>query len=162
MVGGLADVVQQAAAPGQLAVEVHFLGQHAGDEGHLDAVPQHVLAVAGAEVEPSQQIHQPLVQAVDVGLDAGLLAQLLDVPFHLRLRAGDDLLDPRGVDAAVGDEFLQREPGDFAADHVEGGDDHHAGRVVDDHVHAGGLLEGQDVSPFAAELERMSLGRKPG
>ena len=68
-----------------------------------------------------------------------------------RLRAGDDLLDPRGVDAAVGDQLFQRQPGDLAADRVEGADDHHAGRVVDDHVHAGGLLEGADVPPLAAD-----------
>ena len=69
-------------------------------------VPQHVLAVAGAEVQPAQQVDQPLVQAVDVGLLAGLLAQLLDVPLQLLLRGDDDFLDPRGVDAAVGDELV--------------------------------------------------------
>ena len=65
VVGRLADVVQQAAAPGQRAVEADFLGHHAGDEGHFDAVPQHVLAVAGAEMQPAQQVDQPLVQAAD-------------------------------------------------------------------------------------------------
>ena len=61
VVGRLADVVQQAAAAGQLAVEAHLLGQHAGEEGHFDRVPQHVLAVAGAEVQPAQQVDEPLV-----------------------------------------------------------------------------------------------------
>ena len=72
-----------------------LFGQHPGQEGHLDRVPQHVLAVAGAEVEPPQQVDDPLVQAVDVHFLAGRFAQLLDVPLQLLLRLGDDLLDPR-------------------------------------------------------------------
>ena len=111
VVGRLADVVQQAAAPGQRAVQADFVGQHAGDERHLDAVAQHVLAVAGAEVQPAQQVHHPLVHAVDVDLLAGLLAQLLDVPLQFLLRGGDDLLDARGMDAAVGDQLVQRRCG---------------------------------------------------
>ena len=42
-------------------------------------------------------------------------------------------------------------PGDLAADGVEAADDHHAGRVVDDHIDAGRLFEGADVAPFAAD-----------
>ena len=51
VIGGLADVVQQPAAAGQPAVEPHFLGQHAGEKGDFDRMPQHVLAVAGAEAQ---------------------------------------------------------------------------------------------------------------
>ena len=47
--------------------------------------------------------------------------------------------------------FDQRQAGDLAADVVEGADDDDAGRVVDDHVDAGRLLEGADVAPFAAD-----------
>ena len=36
VVGRLADVVQQAAAAGQGAVQADLLGHHAGDEGHFD------------------------------------------------------------------------------------------------------------------------------
>ena len=117
---------KQAAAPGQDAVQPDLFGQHPGQERHLDRMPQHVLAVAGAEVQPAQQVDDPLVQAVDVDLLAGRLAQLLDVPLHFLLRLGDDFLDPRGMDAAVGDQLVQREPGDLAADRVEGADDDHA------------------------------------
>ena len=41
--------------------------------------------------------------------------------------------------------------GDLAANVVEGADDDHPGRIVDDDVHAGGLLEGADVAAFAAD-----------
>ena len=43
-------------------------------------------------------------------------------------------------------------PGDLAAHRVEAADDDHdARRVVDDHVHAGRLLEAADVAPLAAD-----------
>ena len=151
MVGRLADVVQQAATPGQGAVEADFLGHHAGDEGHFHAVPQHVLAIAGAEMQATQQADQPLVQAADGQFLAGVLAQLLDVLLQLLLRGQHDLLDPSGVDAAVGNERVQGQPGHFPADHVEAADDDHARRVVDDQVDAGGLFEGADVAALAAD-----------
>ena len=47
--------------------------------------------------------------------------------------------------------FFERQPGDLAADGVEAADDHHARRVVDDHVDAGRFFEGADVAPFAAD-----------
>ncbi len=80
-----------------------------------------------------------------------LLAQPADVVLHLLLRLLDDLLDPGGMDPAVLDQLLERELGDLAADAVEPRDDDHAGRVVDDHVDAGGLLEGADVPALAAD-----------
>ena len=90
VVGRLADVVQQAAAAGQLAVKSHHLGQHAGEEGHFDAVPQHVLAVAGAEMEPAEQVRPAARAARGRRLPGRLLARLLDVPLQLLLRLGDE------------------------------------------------------------------------
>src|SRR5205807_2582743 len=87
----------------------------------------------------------------DVGIQHRLPADLLDVLLHLGGRLGDDLLDARRVDAAVLDQLGQGEAGRLAADFVEGADDHHAGRVVHDHVHAGAFLEGADVAPLAAD-----------
>ena len=124
---------------------------------HLDAVSQDVLAVAGAEMQTPKQIDQPFVQAVDVGLHAGLFAEFLHVPFEFLLCACDDFLDARRMDASVGNQLFERKPGHLAADHVEGADDHHAGRVVDDHIHAGRFLEGSDVAALAADDAALHL-----
>ena len=102
-------------------------------------------------MEPAQEVDQTLVQAVDFGFLAGRLADFLNVLFQFALGGHNDFLDPRGVDAAVGDEFFQGHAGDFAANHVEGADDDHSRRIVDNHVHAGGFFKGADVSPFAAD-----------
>ena len=114
-------------------------------------MPQHVLAVAGAEVQPAQQVDQPLVQAAEGQFLTGVLAELLDVLVQFLLRGSNDLLDPCGVNAAVGDERVEGQAGDFPADHVEAADDDHARRVVNDQVHAGGLFEGADVATFSAD-----------
>ena len=61
------------------------------------------------------------------------------------------------MDATVGHELGQGHAGDFAADRVEGADDDRLGRVVDDQVHSGGLLEGPNVAPFAADDAALHL-----
>ena len=63
----------------------------------------------------------------------------------------DDFLDARRVDAAVGDQPLDRLLGDLAAVGIEAGQDDRARRVVDDQVDAGGELERADVASLAAD-----------
>ncbi len=94
---------------------------------------------------------QLFMQAGDVRLLRGGLAELADVLLHLLLRFADDFLDAGRMDAAVLDQLFERELGDLATDVVEAGDDDDAGRVIDDHVNTGGFLEGADVAAFAAD-----------
>ena len=67
------------------------------------------------------------------------------------LGLAEHLLDARRVDAAVGDQLLEREAGDLAAHAVEAREHDRLGRVVDDEVDAGDLLEGADVATLAAD-----------
>ena len=90
-------------------------------------------------------------------LVGGGLAGLADDQVDLGLGLRDDLLDPAGVDPAVADELRQRDPGDLAADGVEAAEDHGLGRVVDDQVDAGRLLEGPDVAALAADDPALHL-----
>ena len=61
------------------------------------------------------------------GLLHGLLADLRRMrPPSRCFGLGDDFLDPRGMNAPVGDQLVQRQPGDLAAHRVEAADDHHA------------------------------------
>ena len=151
VIDGLADVVEQAAAPGQGAVQAEFIGHDLAEEGDLHAVLEDVLAVAGAVAQAPQQVGLLAVEPAHVGVHTGLLAALADGLGDLLADFGDDLLDAGGVDAAVGDELLEGQAGDLAADGVKGADHHHAGGIVHDHVHAGGLLESPDVAAFAAD-----------
>ena len=96
-----------------------FFGHRAGDERHFDRVPQHVLAVAGAIVEPTEQIDDAFVEAADLRFLHGFFAVAADLAVDFFLRFGDEFFDARGVDAAIGDELVERDLGDFAADRVE-------------------------------------------
>ena len=49
------------------------------------------------------------------------------------------------------EQLLERHAGDLAAHAVEAGEDHRVGRVVDDEVDAGEVLEGADVAALAAD-----------
>jgi hypothetical protein len=55
------------------------------------------------------------------------------------------------VDAPVLQQLLERHAGDLAADAVEAGEDHRVGRVVDDEVDPGEVLERADVAALAAD-----------
>ena len=151
VVHGLSDIVQQAAAPGGLAVEAKFLGDDLPQVGDLHGMLQHVLSIAGAEVQPPQQIHKFTVQPADVGLHGGLLAVFGNLLVDFLLGGGDDLLDAGRMDPPVLDEFLQRAAGNFPPHRIETGYHHDSGGIVNDNVHAGGLLESSDVAALAPD-----------
>ena len=55
------------------------------------------------------------------------------------------------MDPAILNQLGQGQLGGLPANVVEGADDDHAGRVVDDDVDAGGFFEGADVAAFPAD-----------
>ena len=151
VVDGLADVMQKSGALGRDHIDAQFRGQQARDVGHFDRVVQHVLAVAGAVAHPAQQTDELGMQAVDVGLKHGAFAFGLDGGVDFLLRLGDHLFDAGGVNAAVLNELLQRETGNFPPHRVKAGDGDGLGRVVDDQIAAGQGFDAADVASFAAD-----------
>ena len=119
VVDGLADVVQQAAHLGDLDVGPDLGGDDRRQVAGLDDVVEHVLAVAGPEPEAAEGLDDVGREAGDAGVVGGLLAGLAHDRVDLGAGLGDDLLDASRVDAAVGDELGDRQPGDLAADRVE-------------------------------------------
>ena len=91
------------------------------------------------------------VEPLDAGVERGLVAGLVHLLADERLGLLEHLLDAGGMDAAVGDESLQGDAADLAADGVEAGEHDRLGGVVDDQVDAGELLEGADVAALAAD-----------
>ena len=153
----LADVVEQAGAFGLLHIQAQFRGHHAAQKGHFERVLEDVLAVTGAVLQAADQVDQVHVHAVGADIEGCLLAGLADA--HLQV-LGDLLhhfLDPRRVDAAVGNELFQRQPGHLAADRVEAGEDDRLGGVVDDDVDARGRLDGADIPAFPTDDASLHL-----
>ena len=151
VVDGLAQVVQQTGPLGQLGVRAQLRGHQSREVGDLERVDQHVLPVARAELQPAEQLDQFGSQAVDVGVEGRLLAGLLDLLVDLLLGLGEHLFDLGRMDATVGHQLGQRQAGDLAAHGVEPREHHGFGRVVDDEVDAGQVLEGADVAPLAPD-----------
>ena len=71
VVDRLADVVEQAAHLGDLDVGADLGGDDRGQAAGLDDVVEHVLAVAGPELEPAEQLDDLGGQARDAGLVGG-------------------------------------------------------------------------------------------
>jgi hypothetical protein len=153
----LAHVMEQAPPLGQCLVEVQ-LGRHgAGQPGYLLRMIQDVLPVRSPVAHASDQLDQFRMQAVYSGIIGGLFSQLDQLTVQLRLDLLNDLLDPARVNATVGDQRLQRPAGDFPSDWVEARDDDGIRGIVDDDVHAGGRLEGPDVTPLASDDPALHL-----
>ena len=93
MVGGLANVVQQSAAAAQGTVQADQFRQHPRQESDLDRMAQHVLAVAGAKVQASQQVDDAGGQPWHIGFVDRLFALLLNELLHLLSRFRRDLFD---------------------------------------------------------------------
>ena len=105
---GLADVVQQRGAARGLGRGAELVGHHRGEVGALDRVREHVLAVARAVLQAAEDLRELGVEALDVGVEARLLAGLGDVALQLGLGLVVGLLDPGRMDAAVLEQLLER------------------------------------------------------
>src|SRR5579875_1145158 len=61
------------------------------------------------------------------------------------------------MDAAVGNQALQRDASDFSANRVVARDDHRFGRVVDDYIDAGRGFDRADIAPLAPDYPPFHL-----
>ena len=147
----LAEVVEHRGALRRLHARAE-LGRHdPGQVDDLERVLEDVLAVARAEAQAAEDVHELLVEGAAVRLEHGLLAGLADDILDLRLRLVVHLLDPGRVDAPVLDQLRQRQARDLAAQAVERREDDRVRRVVDDEVDARQVLERADVAPLPAD-----------
>ena len=151
MVDGFADVVQKTRALEGRGIEAKLVGHDLAHTSNLNGVVEDVLAVGSAVAQGTQGPHELRMDVVDLEVEAGLLAGLEHLGVDLIGGLVEELLDARRMNAAVGDEVLEGDTGDLAADRVEARKLHGLGRVVDDEVHAGHLLEGTNVATLAAD-----------
>ena len=157
VVQGLADIVEQAGPLGSIHVQAQLRGHEAGNVADLDGVLEDILAIAGAVVETAQHLLDLRVEAADAGLQGGALAFALDDGVHLAAGLLHHLLNVGGVDAAVGNELLQGNPGHLTADGLKAGDRNGLRGVIDDEIHTGESLNGADIAAFTADDTALHL-----
>ena len=85
VIDGLADVMEQTRALGELHIRAQLRRHQTGQMADLDAVLEHVLAVARAIAHAAKQLDQLVVDAVHVRFEDGLLAGLANLIVHLAL-----------------------------------------------------------------------------
>ena len=159
VVDGLAEVVKEAGPLGCDLVDAELGGHDAAERGDLRGVGQDVLSERGAIAQRAEGLDELGVQVVDAGVEGGLLPGLADALGDEGLGLLVELLDAGGVDAAVGDQVLERNAGGLATHRVEAREHDGLGRVVDDEGHAGDLLEGADVAALAADDAALEVVR---
>src|SRR5262245_58345095 len=95
----------------------------------FDEVPKHVLAIAGAVLEPPKQPDHLRMDVGDADLRHRVLAGAADAFLDLGHRPLVDLFDPCGMDAPVLDELLEGHPRGLATYRVEAAQHDRLGRV---------------------------------
>ena len=147
----LADVVEHCRTLRRLHARLQLRRHDSGEVHDLERVLEDVLAIARAEAEPAEDLHELLGEGAAVRLEDRLLARLAHDLLDLRLRLVVRLLDPRRVDPAVFEELRDGQAGDLTAKPVEGGEHDRVRGVVDDEVDTGEMLEGADVAALPAD-----------
>ena len=91
------------------------------------------------------------MKAADAALEGDPFALGFDGGVHLPAGLFHHLLNVGGVDAPVGNQFLQGQTGDLPADGLEAGDGDGFRRVVNDEVYTRQGLNGTDIPAFPAD-----------
>ena|SRR5437660_4592392 len=104
LVNGFAHIMEQRSSLTYIYIGTQLMGDSCCQDRNFDRVGQHVLSVAGTEVEPTQDLEQLRLQAVNIGFKGGILASLANDRIHLLPRFGDNVFDAGRMDASVEDE----------------------------------------------------------
>lgn len=72
VISGFADVMEEAAASGECAIESELFGHHAGEVRDFDGVLPDILAVGDAKMESAHEVHEFGVESADAGFFAGV------------------------------------------------------------------------------------------
>ena len=138
-------------------VHAKLRGHQTGDMGNLNGVIQNVLTVRGTVLLASKNLDQLGVQIVNAGLIAGAFALFADSTVNFLARLFHHVLNAGGMNAAVHNELLQRQPGNLPANGVEAGNGDGFGGIVDDQIDAGNGLQCADVPAFPADDAALHL-----
>jgi len=98
----LADVVEQAGAFGNPNVQSELTRHQTHEMGDFHRMIEQVLRVAMTEMQPAKDFHNIIRKRRQAGFGNRSFAQPDDRFVHFLVHLGDDLLDPRGVNAPVG------------------------------------------------------------
>ena len=91
------------------------------------------------------------MQPVNAQIDRRAFSHLDDLLLDLFLHLGHHLLDAGRMDTAVGDELVQRQPRNLAADGIETAQNDRLGRIIDDDLDTSRSFQSPNVAPLTAD-----------
>src|SRR5712692_2789701 len=112
---------------------------------------QHILTVAGTEMQPAYNFEQLRLQTMDIGLHRGPLARFTHNGIDLLPCFGHNLFNTSGVDAPIENEPGQSQSSYFTTHRIETGENNRLWRVIDDQVDAGGGLKCANIAPLTSD-----------
>ena len=151
MINRFADVVQQRAGARHLRIGPQFLCDHSGQMGHFHRMLKHILTVTGAKIQPSQNHNDAWIQIKHIGLVSRLLTFFFDDFGNIFFGLDHHLLNFCRMNPAVQNQIFQRHFGDLSANRIKRRQRDRAGRIVNNHFHAGGFFKGPDIAAFLAD-----------
>lgn len=157
VIDGFADIVQQSGALRQRDVRAKLSGHDGGKMRDLDGVIEHVLTITCAVAHTAKVTNKLMVQTVHTRVEHRLLARFADLCVHLLARLLHRLLNARRMDAAVKNQFFERDARDLAAHRIKPGENYGFRRIVNDEVDARGRFECANIAPFAADDAALHL-----
>ncbi len=157
---GLSQIVEEGRALAERDVETELSGDESREVAALDEVREHVLTVRRAVVQRTDYRYELGVEVADADAVQGFTGGGFDALVDGDPAALERLFDPLGVDAPVGDQLLQRDPGSLTSHGVERGEQDASWGVVDQHVDARHLLERADVAALSADDAALHVLRR--
>lgn len=143
--------MQKTGTLGGRGIKPKLGGHDAAQLRDLLGVLQDVLTKRGAIAQSAERLDDLGVKVVDAGVKGGLLASLLNPLVYESLGLLVHLLDAGRVNAAVGDEVLERHAGRLATNGLEAREQHRLGGIIDDERRRRRPLERADVAALAGD-----------
>lgn len=167
MVDGLSEVMKQTGTLGGHDVDTKLGGHDSAQLGNLERMLQDVLPEGGTIAQSAQGSDDLRMQVMDPRIEGGLFARFANALVNEIGGLVVHLLDARRMDTAICDEVLQRNASGLATNRIEAGQHDRLGRIVDDEIDAGNLLERTDIAAFASddatfEVIRGNMDRSDG
>ena len=147
----LTDVVKKTCASCHSNINAHLLGDNACEHGNLNRVAKRVLTVRGTVLHATKELDKLGMKAVNAGLEYRLLTRLLNCGINVAASLLNHLLNSCGMDSAVANQLLKCDSRDLAAHGIKAGNGDNVGRIVDDKLHAGEILDGTDVTALTTD-----------
>ena len=157
MIDRFADVVKKSRAFCKVHVQPQLLRHKPRKLSDLDGVAVHVLTVARAEFEPSDEFDDLGMQPEDPHFEHGVLARRLNLLIEFLGDLFHRLLDAGGMDSAVLNQPFEGETGDFPSHGIEARKNDDFGRIVDDEFDSRCVFDGADVAPFPTDDARLHV-----